>query len=71
MIQFGITKKSEMTAAQALEAAVQLLRAQGYAVGETELVDDGVTDLVVLIDVDVDLPFWTAGNGVSLDAEAP
>lgn len=70
MVQFGIVKPATMTTVQAIEAAVQLLRSKGYTVGEVELIDDGPNDLVVLIAVDVDLPCWLSGNGVSLDAEA-
>ena len=71
MTQFGITKSAAMTAAQALEAAVRLLRSKGHRVGEVELLDDGDTDLVALIDADVEIPCWLAGEGISLEAELP
>lgn len=71
LVQFGIQKPETMTAQQAIEAAVQLLRSKGHTVGETELLDDGETDVLALIDVDVELPCWLSGNGVEIDAEAP
>jgi hypothetical protein len=79
LVQFGLHKPSYMDSDEALRTAAEVLAAAGHEVRESEVVDPGPTDMVVLIDAGPELwellqeeGFLTfSGGGIELEAEMP